>query len=474
MPAVGGPVSAIAGAGNPRGGTWGPDNTIVFDPDFQGVLYRVGAEGGTPTAVTKLDSSKHTTHRWPWFLPDGKHFLYLATNHNGGNPADNGIYYASLDGKENRFLVPSDSGAQYANGYLLYHSQNALMAQAFDPGSGKLQGDAVPIVDKVRQDSGIWRSTFSASQNGMLLYQNGAIESGGSQLVWFDRSGKDQKPLTERGPYVDMRIAPDGKRVAVSYGDPTRQIWILDTERGSKTRLTFDESVKNSPSWSPDGKTLVYQANSAAMGTTWQIRSKAANGSGEEAVLLSFTGAIGAFPSLSPDGQYVVYLYGTGPTGWAITAKPLTGESKPFTVVAPPTSQTNIQNFRISPNGRWVAYASNESGGSTIYVTSFPHSSGKWQVSTDVGDFPTWRADGKKLYFIRYTDDIIYECDITETAGEIQIGPPQPLFRANVSAIGASFDASADGNRFLVDVAQQEAATPLSLVVNWPAELKKK
>jgi eukaryotic-like serine/threonine-protein kinase len=477
IPAAGGPVSVIAEAGNPRGASWGPNDVILVSPDFQGPIARVSAAGGPLVPVTTLQGSKHTTHRWPWFLPDGKHFLYLAANHNGGNAAENGVYYASLDGKENHLVIASDSAAEYANGDLLFHAQSALVAQPFDASSGKLTGEPVTLVDKVLYDLGIWRTTASTSQNGMLLYQASSTDLLGAQLVWYDVTGKNMTPLTERGPFIDPRISPDGTKIAVSYGDPSRQIWIIDAARGSKTRLTFDESVKNAPSWSPDGKIVLYQATAttAAHGSTeTQIWTKPANGSGAGQRVAITSAQATSYPAWSPDGKYIAYLSAEGPTGGSIVATEFGGDHKPFVVVAPASPQANIQSLSISPTGRWIAYTSTESGRGNVYVTGFPHGTGKWQVSIDLGDFPTWRADGKKLYFIRYSDDIIYECDVDERDGDLQIGPPKPLFKATISAQGRGFDVAPDGKRFLIDEAQQDASTPLSLVVNWPAELKKR
>jgi serine/threonine protein kinase len=191
IPAAGGPVSAIADALNSRGGTWGADNVIVFSPDFRNSLLKVNAQGGSVSPATVMDTARHTTHRWPWFLPDGKHFLYLATNHLGGNRQENGIYFASVDNPQGgHFVVATDSGGEYSAGYLLYRVNNNLVAQSFDPESGKLSGSSTSVVNNIRFDSGVWRSIFAVSQNGVLVYQAGNSATFGTQLTWFDRSGK--------------------------------------------------------------------------------------------------------------------------------------------------------------------------------------------------------------------------------------------------------------------------------------------
>ena len=474
--AAGGPVTSIAAAPNPRGASWGPDNTILYSPDFQSGIFRVNAEGGTPTPVTKIDLTKHTTHRWPFFLPDGKHFLYLATNHNGGNAAENGVFWSGMDGA-GHIVMASDSAAEYADGYLLFHAQPSLMAQSFDPSSGKLSGEPVAVVDKIRYDAGIWRSVISVSRSGVLLYQPGATGIAGTELVWFDRTGKNRKPLGERGPISDPRVSPDGKKVVMMYGDPLPEIWVMDGERGTKTRLTFDAPIKRNPSWSADGKNIVYIADVSANGMNWEIRSKPANGGGSETVLLNERARLGFYPQFSPDGHSLLFVEGTTPTNWAVMSMPLNGDKKPAPIVMPATPQSSISYFRVSPDGKWIAYVSNESGVRDVYVTSYPNATGKWQVSSTTaggGDFPAWRGDSKRLYFLANRDDTIYECEVNPTADDPGIGQGQPLFRADVAAQGVYFDAAPDGNRFVANVSDHESAAPIYLVVNWPSEMKKK
>ncbi len=476
---AGGPLTPLADALNARGGTWGAGDVILMAPDIQSPIVEVSTNGGKVSPVTKVDSSKHTTHRWPVFLPDGKHFLYLATNHNGGKPEDNGVFYASLDGKENHMLIASDAGGEYASGYLLYHSGTALMAQAFDPGAGRLTGEAVAVVGKIRHDSGVWRTLFTVSQTGMLTYEPGSAETAGSQLVWFDRSGKQLGQVGERGSYMDPRISPDGKRVAVSYGDPQREIWIFDLERGTKTRLTFSQAsggVKTQPSWSPDGKTIVFTSGlPVSGGGKTAIYGKSASGSGTGNVILEDThGAVGYMHgSWSPDGKYFVYLHREGPAGSHVVAKPANGEGQPFTVIAPASPQSNISDYRISPNSKWIAYTSDESGRVEVYVAPFPHGDGKWQVSTGGAEFASWRGDGKEIY-ISTNSSTYTACSVSVKGNELQIGTPQGLFSANPVAIGVDYDVTADGRRFLVNVAGEEAPAPLHLVLNWTTELKKR
>jgi hypothetical protein len=187
--ADGGPAVELADTTNPRGGSWGKDNVIVFAPDFRSGISQINASGGSPTVITTLDTRVHTTHRWPFMLPDGKHFLYFATQHNGGTAAANGIYFASIDGKENKMVLPSDSGAEYAAGYLLFHDHSALMAQPFDPSTGKLSGTPTAVLPSVRFDSGTWRTIFSVSDAGMLIFQPASSAASGTTILAFNLRG---------------------------------------------------------------------------------------------------------------------------------------------------------------------------------------------------------------------------------------------------------------------------------------------
>jgi len=469
--ANGGPVTPLADAPNARGGTWSKDDVIVYAPDFNVSLMRISAQGGTPQPVTKLDLARHTTHRWPWFLPDGKHFLYLATHHSGGMRDQNGIYFASLDGKENKVLVATDAGGQYASGYLLFHAQTAVMAQRFDPQSGTLKGDAFPMVDRVQYDGTVWRTLLSVSANGVMTYQSGTAEVG-TQLVWFDRSGKRLGQVGDRGQYMDARISPDGSKIAVGYGSQG-DIWIFDTARQIKTRLTFDAPTKFQPAWSPDGQTIAYvaQGSAGAAGDS-TLYLMPANGGGKPRLFVHENGVAPAFPSWTPDARYLLYTAQVGPTGHSIYSVPADGQEKPTLLISPANPQANISHFRISPDGRWIAYVSTESGQEQVYVTAASGQGGKWQVSVNGGDFPAWRGDGKELFYFDAADTL-YSAEIAGKGSSLEVGQVRQLFHQDSSAIGVAYDASSDGKKFLFNVGTQDSSAPLNLVVNWTAELKK-
>jgi dipeptidyl aminopeptidase/acylaminoacyl peptidase len=419
-----------------------------------------------------MDKQKHTTHRWPWFLPDGKHFLFLATSHNGGDAKTSGIYFGSVDDTEARLVVATDSAAEFASGYLLYRANTALVAQPFDPESGKLSGSPRPLVNNIRYDAGVWRSVFAVSQTGFIVYQASAATSGGSRLAWVDRSGKQLGAVSDpENMATDVRLSPDGKRVAFVQLGAASGIWTLDLDRKIKTRITFDQQTVSYPSWSPDGKTLMFTADLANRGGTVEIRSKAADGSGTEKTLTAEQTNYHS-PEWSRDGKYLTYLYGDGEKMVSLWAVPVAGDAKPFTVVQPPSPQSNIYTYRVSPDSRWMAYESDESGTDEIYITTFPEGKGKWRVSTSGGANPVWSKNMSELFF-RNLNDEFFACRLTFKGPDVEVGTPQRLFHASVPGIGIPYDVSADGQRLLVNLAEEEESAPLHVVVNWPAELKK-
>ena len=256
----GAPVS-LADAPGGRGGSWSPDDTIVFAPDTRSSLYRVPASGGAAVAVTRVDESKHTSHRWPWFLPDGKHFLYLAINQEVPRGENDGIYFASLDGRENIRLRAAFTNPQYAGGLLLYVRDGELVAQAFDPTTGKLHEEEQQVANGITEDGVTWRAAFSVSPNGLLAYSGGTRLQ--TQLAWYDRAGKQLGSVGERfGDLVyiwrQLRLSPTGDRVALGIQGTTNDIWVMDVTRGARTRLTSGPLGNAAPVWSPDGKWIAY------------------------------------------------------------------------------------------------------------------------------------------------------------------------------------------------------------------------
>jgi serine/threonine protein kinase/Tol biopolymer transport system component len=477
VPAGGGPVTMLADAPNPRGGSWNQDNVIIYEPDYRDTLWRISANGGTPAKLTKFENGKHTTHRWPHFLPDGKHFLFFATNHSG-SAAEQGIYFGSLEDGSYTRVLDSDAGGQYASGYLLYHLQSQLLAQKFDPAKGTISGEPITLANLVEYDIGTWHTTFTVSQNGLLAYEPGA-KMLGNDLVWVDRSGNMLGKVAERAFHKGSgRFSPDGKQLAISMGDPQADIWVLDLARGSKTRLTFGGATHQEPSWSADGQRVVYtRQNGTSVIAGTSIRARLANGGGQEEILLETNPSGPATflsPQLSPDGRYLLYTMQSGPSGIAVWAMQLAGEKKPLPVIPAPPPPARIIQYRLSPDGKWLAYSSTESGREEVYVTHFPSGEGKWQVSQNGGTFPVWRGDSKEVWYIGLDSLMLHAASVSVKGGEFGLESVKPLFQITYTTpVGTPYDLSPDGQRAILCTFPESSPTPLVLVTNWTAELKK-
>ena len=469
MDISGAPPVALCDAPALRGASWGADGTILFAPGPRTGISRIPATGGTFVAVTKLDTAQYTTHRWPNFLPDGKHFLYLASNHTDPRAATTEIYVASLDGKLNRPLVHSLAGAEYTSGYLLYLRDTALVAQPFDPDKLEFTGDAVVIAENVLQSVGTWGAVFSASQNGVLAYQTGGQLTEESELRWYDREGKKLGALGS-GLYYGPRLSPDGTRLAVDFGDPSRNIWIFDVRRSVKTRLTFG-TTEGAPVWSPEGSRIAFSTLFGGIGSS-EILAKKANGEGQSEPLDDPNGM--AVPTdWSPDGRFILLDVNYSVRS-EIDILPLTGDRKPYPFAK---SQFPERSGHFSPDGRWVAYTSREPGRDEVYVAPFPGPGGKWQISSSGGRMPRWRKDGRELYFAS-EDDTLMVAEVEASQNKFEVKNVRPLFRVNLAPeamerIG-SYDVTADGTRFIINASSDEAQPPITLVVNWTAALPKK
>ncbi len=478
--AAGGPAPLLADAPNARGGAWGRDNVIVYAPDYRDALWKINADGGTPSRATQLDPSKHTTHRWPSFLPDGKHFLFFATNHAGGSREYNGLYLGSLDGEASRLILATEGNGLYSSGYLLFHQQNALMAQKFDPDRGTLSGEPVTVANDVQHDGGTFHTVFTVADGGTLLYEPGSENGTGSTDVqWMDHSGKVLSHVAEPGPYRGGALSPDGKRLAVSLGNPKSDIWVFDLEHNTRTRLTFDDATHLMPSWSPDGKRVAYMTQFGAYSMSGTaLRARFASGSGEEQELLAVKDDHGlpvsvSWPQWSSDGRYLAYMQQAGPTGTSIWAAPTTGGGEPQLIVKPQSAAGRVTFFHISPDSHWLTYSNYDGGREEIYVTSFPSGDGRWQISREGGTFPVWRHDGREIYFVGYAIQLM-AADVHPVADGFEVGSTQTLFEVrNVLAVGAPFDVSPDGKRFLVLSQPSMSPSPMMLVLNWTADLGK-
>jgi len=471
--ASGGPPQALCDASAGRGGSWSERGVIVFAPEATGGLMRVDAAGGTRVPLTTPDP-KETSHRWPVFLPDGKHFVYFA---HGTSSAEDGIYLAALDSNERKLLLRNDSNAIYAApGYLLFVRSNTLMAQRFNPRTLVLENEAKPIADHVAVNTDTWKSIVTASTNGELLYQHGAA-GGGSQLVWYDAAGKPGEPvLPENADYDEPALSPDASKLAVALESKgVGDIWVVDLARHNKTRLTFGPQYSTWPVWWPDGKSIVYSNGATSSGDS--IYRQNADGSGSKEKLLETPG-ISSLPfSVSTDGRYLAYMRRDpkSKTSYDIWVLPMfpnqSGERKPIPVVATDFSDVTPS---FSPDGKWLAYANDETGRYEVYVQPFPSGAGRWQVSTSGGSRPQWRKDGKEMYFFSTDQQQVMAVDIKQNGGSLQLGTPQVLLKATtVSGPQGPYTVSADGKKFVMNtVSPQSITEPLTLITNWTADLK--
>lgn len=464
-----GPPQILCDAAIGRGGAWSQNGEIIFSPGTSTALLEVSAQGGTPQPATKLDVGQgENSHRWPFFLPDGKHFLFWARNSHGIQAHT--VYVATVGSPDARPLMKSELAAIYASGYLLFLRGQTLMAQPFDAQRLALTGTPGSIAEHVLINSTSNHPVFSASQNGTLVYQMGS-EQGGWRLLWFSRDGKQIGSLGDVDRYFDPAISPDGTRVATELltGQGTGDIWIFDLLRNTKMRLTFGPTSQRSAVWTPDSKTIYYGSNGKG---AMHIYTKAADGSGPDRPVLE-ADSFDYPQSISPDQKFLVYMRPAGDgTGTAMWALPLSGEErKPFAVVS---GAFNLLGASLAPDGKWMAYESNETGRPEIYVTAFPGGGVKWQVSTNGGSVARWRRDGKELFFLDPADNLT-AVDVNPASNPIQIGGSHPLFRApGVQNTLGPYSVTADGKKFLVNSGDvKEENQPLTLVQNWLEALKK-
>src|SRR5882757_396680 len=464
----GGQVQVLFDAPNGRGGAWSRDGTIIYAPDALGPLFRIPSSGGSPVELTKVDTARSEAgHRWPMFLPDGKHFLYLAANFSG-RPGINAIFVGALDSAEKHFVVSASANAFYSEpGYLLYMREKTLVAQPFDPRQFALTGEAYTLSDEVLYFPQVYRAAFSVSGPEMLVAQTG-VGVYLSQLTWFDRSGKPAGMIGKEAWYNNVQLSPDGRRVATDQTDQDGRnvdVWVLDPTRNATTRLTFDPALDSTPVWSPDGKQLLISSNRSL---NFRFYLKNADGSGSDEEIAE--AGNDAFNSLdwSRDGKYI--LARRANTLWYLTLPERVSQS---------LSQVKwpVKGAQFSPDGRWVAYASNESGSMEVYVVPFPSGNGKGQVSSGGGQEPRWRNDGKELFYLSRDSKMMA---VPVSAGaSFESGSPVALFQTHrrqpISSQDIfSYDVSADGQKFLIATRVDESAVaPLSVLLNWTSSIEK-
>jgi Tol biopolymer transport system component/tRNA A-37 threonylcarbamoyl transferase component Bud32 len=471
--ASGGGLLAICDAERGVGGAWNRDGTIVFAATPTSPLFRVPAGGGQPVAVTKLDASRHeTAHRYPQFLPDGRHFLYMASNLTAPpNDPANAVRLGSLDGKDDRPLVRVASNAAFASGYLFYATgERTLLAQKLDK-SFEPVGEPTPMAQRLGGTGWAGLSNFTVSENGLLLCAPQFVAF--SQLLWFDRAGKQAGSIGEPTRYLSPRLSPDGRRIAVDVIDAAKNAadtWLYNVEGGSGSKFAFGPGIANNsnPVWSPDGKRVAFASDRKATNARPDIWVKPVEGGAEEILLEN---SDSNFPEdWSRDGRFL-----------SVSTIPAQGirinhvwvldlGSKKKVMEAKEGGNNGAYNSRFSPDGRFLAYDSDESGRSEVYVVALPGPGGKWQVSAAGGSLPRWRGDGKEIFYISL-DNKMMAVPLETTPG-FHAGAPLPLFAVHPGA-GTVYDVAADGKRFLVNsLPADQGSPPLSLIVNWTSLLK--
>jgi Tol biopolymer transport system component len=482
VPANGGPPETLCDAPLGRGGSWGKGldggaGSIVFAPDWTGGLSQISATGGHPVTVTALDSSgQQESHRQPEFLPDGRHFLFVAIVATRGQTGKNGIFVGDIrskpDPKNVRRLMDGNSHVSYAPpGYLLFAGDNNLMVRAFDTSRLEFRGEPFVLVDQVGTAVNRNTSDFSVSASGVLAWRASRSRAV-QQLAWFDRSGKHIESLDVPQEYLGFRVSfsPDGSTIALSMTSAAHRkedIWLLDLVRSSKSRFTFGTGDKSSPVWSQDGRRVAFAVRRQA---DYGLYSKDLSGAGNEELLLK-TAQFSIPTDWSRDGRFILFTQ-QGPKTADMWVLPLFGDRKPVPVLQ---TEFNEDDGTFSPNGRWIAYTSDESGRPEIYVRSFTEGGmgipGKWQISTAGGGLARWGSDGKELFF-EALDRKMMTAPVN-TGARFAAGIPVVLFDTHEPG-AAPYGVRPDGQRFLIIRTLDEgAARPVNICLNWLAGMKK-
>ena len=464
----GGSPHTVAAARGGRGGTWNAGGDILFAPDTTGTIVKVGADGGTPTEVTRLDDARgEFSHRWPQFLPDGRRFIYFARGK--VNPTTNdGIYLTSLDGEPPRLVATTSvAGAVLPPNHLLFLDGDTLLARPMNFADGTPLGDAVPIAGGVGGSSNYY-GAFSASQSGAIAYASTAMAS---DLVWLDRAGRPTgAPAVASGQLVDFRLSPDGNAVAIAELDGhtrSSDIFVVDLARGGRRhRITSSPATDASPVWSPDGRRLAFRSNRVG---THDIYLTEATGAGHERLLVQ--SALGKYPTSWSQDERIAFHTGSSDARWDVLVADVRRDGATEQLLA---SQFDEAQAQLSPDGRQVAYTSNTSGKYEVWVEPLGASGAPRQVSIKGGSDPRWRRDGHELYYLSPADQL-YAVAVKTKGTDVDFGPPKLLFTIADVAVRppytSHYDASPDGNRFLVrQVKGSVRSAPLTVLLNWRSQ----
>jgi Tol biopolymer transport system component len=456
IPVGGGPAQILCDITTvPTAGSWSAAGVILFS-GLSGPILRVPAAGGQPTPATTVDLARRDErHSFPYFLPDGRHFLYYIRS---PDPQRDGIYVKALDSEETRLVLQASSNVAFvAPGFLLYARDGVLLAQRFDADAVATRGDAVPVADRVDHFAETGVAAFAASETGVLVYR-GSTGFATSRLRWLDRAGREISQVGEPRSYRNPRLSPDGSRIAVELVDATgnRDIWLLDVARGVPVKFTFDRGRDSAPVWSADGKYVAWQGAAA-------VYMKPSSGGGREEVLHREAW----IPDDWPAGHGLLVHPSAPRQVWLL---PLSGEkAEPRPVIEGRVITTHA---RVSSDGAWVAFASNDSGRFEVYIQNFPTPTGRWQISTNGGIQPKWRRDGKELYYLSQDGTI---AAVPVKLGALpEVAKPQLLFQSRLDLTTGftwhQYDVSPDGQRFLVNT-PDTTTSPLTIVVNWTTGL---
>lgn len=454
-----------------RGGTWSKNGTIVLAPDATGSLFKVAATGGEPELLVRADTTnQYLSFRWPFFLPDGEHFLYSTESSSIGSTAEDGIYISSLKGEAGKMIIKSPSNAQYANGYLFYVSQSILLAQKFDPDNFELSGEGTPLAENLQYYDVRVSGSFSVSETGIIIYQDRSQNS--EKAVLFDRKGNIIKALFDKDIFGNASFSPDGNKIAFDSYDASEKnidVWTYDINRNVVTRLTFEQTADRIPKWTPDGKQITFSSNPG--GGVYDSYIKNSDGSGQTELFYKSENTK-ALMDFSSDGNYMLFGvigFDNKSSGFDIVILPKNGDKKPIKFLA-----TNFGEFQptFSPNMKWIAYSSDESGKDQVYIAPFENSSGKWQISVNGGYSPWWMDNGKKLYFLE-SDTKIMGVDVNESGYSLSPGQPYEVFKPGSINITEIFDIDKTGTKILATIPTGESIqAPITLVANWQHEIE--
>jgi serine/threonine protein kinase len=459
-------VRQLANAPFPLGGTWNRDGTILFTPNFTGPIFSVAATGGQPAPLTRMEAPQ-ASHRFPQFLPDGRRFLYFAT----GTTEARSVYIGQLDGGAGSRLLDADAPAVYRPRQLLLVRQDKLFIQEFDPSNLALHGDPITVADQIPVDATSNLAALSASMSGTVVYRSGPA-GGERRFVWFDRSGVEIGRVGDSGVAVpSLSMSPDGRRLCITRRvDGNMDIWMLDVQTGRMSKVTSDPAEDAAPVWSPDGRRLAFNSNRSGV---YDLYVKSMTDSEPEHLLLA-TPENKAPMDWSRDGRFLLYRSPGKTTGFDLWALPMDGERKPFPVV-----QTKFEerDGQFSPDGKWVAYQSDESGRVQIYAQPFP--AGKREpISTGGGAQVRWRRDGKELFYIALDGRLMAVPVRLDSARQtIEAGVPAPLFATRVGGAvqggnNQQYVVSPDGQRFLMSTVTETHTPAITVILNWTPKAK--